>query len=357
MTERSKNRILVVIVALFSALAITTVFVCSEVLKAGIMQGLLLCFSVVIPSLFVFTAISLFIANSGILVKIGRFTEKFSIWLFGLDGQQFSCFILSLVSGYPTGARIIADLYERKQISLQKGKLMLLYSINAGPAFIVTAVGSFVLHSRSDGVRLLIAHILSSVIMALVTARFMKNNDLKQNTEPISQPQQKIFIADSFVTSVTNSAVTMLNVCSFVVIFSGLGSILSSLPIGSQPIRHIRSLLEVTVGIQGCTRKQLEETAFYLGFGGISVLCQVTSAAKALRPSFLKLLFSRLIHGSLSAAVIYVLEKLFPRYLATVSFGNPVSKGSITTSPIASIALIFLSIVLICFVGRKKVLK
>lgn len=342
--------------AVLSAVVLTTVFMVfkyTDALKSGIRQGLYLCGYVVIPSLFVFTAISLFISSSGLAFFFGKFLEPLSSKLFALDGEQFSCFILSLLSGYPTGARLISNLYERGRISAQKARLMLLYCINAGPAFIVTAVGVIILNSNSDGVRLLIAHILSSIIMAAIVGIYIKNKGLFIQKRNNLAQNKRTYLSDSFVESVSSAAVSMFYICGFVILFSGIGGLVDCLPISKGVLQNIKGFLEVTVGIQNCTRKTLEKAAFLLGFGGLSVMLQVMSAAKEFKPSFFLIFLSRIVHGVLSAGIVAINNMVFPRTLQTVSLGEPIKQVTIHTSPFAAAALVFLSIVLICYVKPK----
>lgn len=339
------------ICALAAAAAGVAVFAYSPSVRNGVRDGVDLCVSSVIPSLFIFTVLAVFVFSSGLAALAGRLVEPVFKRLFGLSGEQSAVMLLSFVSGYPVGARLIASMYDRGGISLFKGRLMLLYCVNAGPAFIVTAVGAAVLGSASDGVRLLISHLSASTVMAAALGFIIKR---KEGTDvrlvrAEKSAGDKVCLSDVFVSSVSDASVTMLSICAFVVLFSGIGGMVEALPVSKAAIRTVRGLLEVTVGLQDCTRGELGRAAFLLGFGGISVLFQVTSAARSLRPSAALLLLSRVIHGTLSWVIVSIAERAFPRSLETVSAGAPVLGGALHTSPPAAAALILLSVVLIIY--------
>ncbi len=333
-----------------SAVAVC-VLIFSKNIRQGVAFGLSLCAERVIPSLFLFTAVSLFISYSGSGAVLGRLLSPVTRLLFGLEGDTATAWILSTVSGYPVGAKLIGRLFENGSISRAKALKTLMFSINAGPAFIVTAVGVGTLGSASDGRRLLVSHLLATFIMAAV-AKFLPDRIFSKETvvtakNTVQQPHT-LCVSDALVQSVSDAGRTMLTVCTFVVFFGGVGGMLSALP---QRVGNTLSrIFEVTVGVQGCTRSQLELVAFLLGFGGFSVIFQVKAAAGRLKPPLLLIFASRLVHGMLSAVIIALYEMLFPRVINTGSFGTAPDGIAVHTSPFAAAALMLLCAVLLMFI-------
>ena len=82
--------------------------------------------------------------------------------------------------------------------------------------------------------------------------------------------------------------------------------------------------------------------------GGISVIFQVVSAAKDLKPLLCTVVLSRLLHGTLSAGLIFLFEVISPRTLSTGAF-QITKTAALHTNPIASASLLLLCVVLICF--------
>ncbi|MBQ3551422.1 MAG: hypothetical protein IJA41_10655 [Clostridia bacterium] len=338
------------ILAAVGVLVAVGITVGSQAVREGVKKGLVLCADKVLPSLFLFTAVALFIAYSGIADTVGRVVSPATKALFGLDGQCATVWLLAAVSGYPVGARLINTLYENGTVTRAKALKMLTFSVNAGPAFIVTAVGSAMLESTSDGVRLLIVHLLATVILT-ATVRFLPD---RRFSPPHRQPQalKKDLcpaVSDAFVRAVGDAASTMLTVSAFVVVFSGLGGLLSYLP--QSVSRVVTMLSEVTVGLTHCTRQDLPLAAFLLGFGGISVIFQVTAAAHALQPPLRSIFLSRLAHGALSAGLIAVAEVVFPRSISTGTFGTT---AAVHTSPLAAASLVVLCLVLLSFIHNSS---
>ena len=337
---RFKSVFLAILVAVLSVLII--------VLPSGAIgakKGLTLCFSTIVPSLFLFCALSLFAAYSGVAKTLGKPLSPISKALFGLNGEEFSIFLLSLFSGYPVGAKLLSKTYENGGAGRKKALLMLGFCINAGPAFIVIAVGQIMLGSKADGYRLLLAHILSSFLLALFLSPFLKRNWEEENRLPETQ---RSALPDCFVKSVSDAANSIISVCAFVVLFSALGEIVSSLPLPISIAKWVRSLLEITVGINALNRKHLSLIAFLLGFSGVSVQFQAMAAAKNLEPRYSFIVLSRTIHGVLSSVWIEIMEKLWPRSLKTSVPPGSVS-AALSGDVSASVALVLMGVVLAAF--------
>lgn len=340
---------------LISSLFAGLILLFSDAARLGVLNGLKLCVSTIIPSLFLFTAVMLFVASSGVLRKMVRYIDPLSKFIFNLSGEQTAVMLMSFAAGYPVGARLTAELYDNGKVSKETATRMLDFCINAGPAFILLAVGEVTLGSRADGVRLLFAHILSSLLTAIISGQIIKIYDKKDSQKTncnINIPDKSI--SDAFVDSVSAAAMTMLSVSAFVVLFSGIGEIIGSLALPVKIRIFLRSALEVTVGINFCTRATLTHAAFLLGFSGISVIFQVIATAKSFKPNPLRILLLRVWHGAFSAFIIFILEKLYPRNIETVLLGKPASGAMLYGSPVAAIALMFLGIVLICSTGKTK---
>lgn len=332
--------------------AIAAVLLFSNDLRQGVKVGLSLCVQTVIPSLFLFTAAALFITRSGIALSFGRLISPITRFLFGLKGEKATVMLMSAVAGYPVGAKLVDSLYTEGRISHADALKMLTFCVNAGPAFIVTAVGESVLGSRNDGWRLLAAHLAATCIIA-AAVRFIPDcvfsrQDRKGSSDEKSQ--NSTAISDIFVTSVAEAGSTMLNVCFFVVFFAGVSGGMSAF--GAKWATYTGKFLEVTNGISDCTRGQLTIVAFLLGFGGLSVMFQVLSAAKNCRLPFWLLLCSRLLHGALSAGIIAIAEIIFPRTLETGSFNTGATTAAMGSDPAGAIALMLLCAVLLVFVQR-----
>ena len=83
-----------------------------------------------------------YITDSGLAEKIGRHLSWLTKPLFGLDGCFASAIILSLVGGYPVGAKTVNSLYKKGAASESECKRAGLFLVCSGPGFLVNFIGA-----------------------------------------------------------------------------------------------------------------------------------------------------------------------------------------------------------------------
>lgn len=326
------------------------IFIKPDEIKGGVRDGLLLCAEIIIPSLFPFTIISLFLFKSGIIQFLGKLISPITKQLFHLDENTIGIVFLSFISGYPVGARLINELYENKCISLKKAETMLYYSVNGGPAFIVIAIGCGLLNNEKLGFILLSAHILSAIIICFTVARF----ESKEESTPSNFKKEKVMSA--FVNSVADSTSTMFAICSWVVIFSVINVIIDIFCKGIELNVFLSSIFEVTNGIKKLsTVGTVPAISFALGFAGFSVHMQVLSSFKTLRISMIPFLIFRAINGLLSAIICSIILHFFPIARQTFSSFNETAVASNSCSIPLFFALILTSVSFMMFYKSDRI--
>lgn len=295
-------------------------------------DGLLLCFNVIIPSLFPFFVLSSLVVELGFAGYFGRVLERVMRPLFRVPGGCASALALGLIGGYPVGAQTAVALYEKGMCSKTEAERLLAFCNNSGPAFIVGVVGAGIFDSSRVGILLYLAHMTAAVCVGVVF-RFYKRRE--QELPAISRmPFQAKRLSAAFTDSIKNSFFSILNICAFVVFFTVLirmltisgvfqsvaGRIDSFLPdrMGeSWGERLLIGLLEVSSGVcslsgEGRFAGKLAMAAFMLGWGGLSVHCQVLSFAGTSGVPMRTYWVGKLLHGGLSALLVRVLAEIIP---------------------------------------------
>lgn len=312
----------------------------------GAINGLLVCSEVIIPSLFPFTVLALFLFNSGFTSFLEKGLNKPAKLFFRMSGKNLIIFLVSFIGGFPVGARLIEEEYKSGFIDKKQGENMLAFCVNSGPAFIIIGVGSSILNCKELGVMLFISNFLASCIIAFVL-RFQNEKCFTVETKKSKEQP----ISDVFVESTAKASSSIIGICGFVILFSTLIEVLKTLPILNSIKNVLCSLLEITNGTIICD-KNIYLIAFLLGFGGICVHFQILSVTKNLKPNYLKFLIFRCIHGVLTAIILFISLKINPVVLPTIS-GNVNFSGSVS-----SISLPFAaSLVLLCTVFLQSLRK
>ena len=245
-----------------------------------------------------------------------------------------------MLGGYPIGAKMLSDLNGKDPAYKEHIKKALPYFVNAGPAFIVIAVGKGILKSVKIGYMLLAAHCIASIICALIfIPRIIIMN--RKNDNEISG----ISAADNFVLSVKNASGAVLSICSYVVIFSVINKYLISFCGSFGAIKPLIYVTEITTAVN--STKNIYLISFLLGFSGFSVIAQVYSVAGNVKAPLFKFIAVRTMHGILSAILMKVFLNLFNVTVTAMSAGTngintpAVNDGALGFS-LAIMALLFI---------------
>jgi len=281
-----------------------------EVSRA-VRDGLSLCTDTLLPTLFPFLVLSGFLIKSGLAAPLGRILEPIMQPLFHLPGVCSSAFLLGLVGGYPTGAKTALALYRSGQCSRREAEQTLAFCNNCGPGFLLGSIGFGVFGSLSCGVLLFFTHALAAVLTGILLAapHPISLSTGKTSTEKPSMPA-------AFVASVTESMQAFLNLSAFVLCFaaitclaqlSGLISALAVLLPFSQENStcFLLGLLEMSTGTlqlsHGTAAEQMILTSAIVGWGGLSVHCQVLSLMEDTELSPSLYFKGKALHALLSA--------------------------------------------------------
>ncbi len=309
----------------------------------GIKKGMALCSDSVIPSLFIFTIICIFMVSAELL-KNNKIVDFISLIIFGTKGEIGAITLLSLVSGYPVGGALINELYLSRKINRESAQKMLCYCINAGPAFVIGIIGNKLYNSHEIGTIILI----SSLFSAIISARILNT---KTSTLPSTLVTNgEVDYIGTFIRAVNVSVKNMAAVCGWVLVSSAIIEVISK----AKSLKFIGCLLEVTAGtVTAAQNYSIYFVAFLVGFGGISVHLQAMSAAKDILPSYPKIFLWKTLQGALTALFTYILLKIFPQYLSVSNsikaFNPTASEGNVFT---AAVTIIFIMCTII-FANQK----
>lgn len=330
----------------FILLIIVLIILFPDISKSGVTRGLILSSNVIVPSLFPFMVCVIMLIKAGIKVE-NKHINTIIYKLFGHNFSMFFTFLFSMLGGYPTGGKMIGEMYKKGLINQKSANIMLTYCVNAGPAFIISVAGG-VFASKMLGIILLFSQILSSIFIALVSSKKLKKQVLK-----VAKPNDIAFdLSNCLVESVRDATESILNICSFVILFSALTSYFDYFFGNVTIIKNISMLFEVTSAIY--KTKNIYFISFLLGFSGVSVWCQIFSISKNIKINKVQFIVGRILHGLISLIVTKSFLKIFK--VKTPTFYNNVSfKTSYLYSDVALLfAIGLMLIVLMIYIYTKN---
>ena len=289
----------------------------SPLASQGARGGLVLCGQVIIPTLFPFLALGNLFAQ-----LISKRPEQRKNTLRARTMQHLlrqppaalGVMFLGFLGGYPAGAKTAAQLMEHGALTKAQAQRLQLFCVNAGPAYLLGAVGSALLGSRQAGLLLFVSLTAAGLVMAFLSRFWDAPEAEEDGLVPIASPI-KVSNDAGILSAVAQATAATMGICAWVVLFSALCALLHLLPHAMWPaIPSLNVFLEVSSGTAAIIRKgtALPVLCAALGWGGLSVHCQILADLRKTGLPLRVFFTSRLMHGTLAAAICWQLGSRFP---------------------------------------------
>ena len=250
------------------------------------------------------------------------------------------------------GAICVSSLYEKGELSKNEAEMLLAYSNNAGPVFIISAIGVSLLSNYKTGVILYLIHITTSLFYGLILKYFKKENS-SRFLYP-SRDEKNEYLLD-LGNTITKTIESTFKICGFIVIFS---VITSAIP-DSVFKPYITAFLEISAGIKEISIKEntftLPLISAFLSFSGVSVMAQVSAVTKGL--SLKHYIIGKSIQACLSFLFTYIIMLIFPEVLPVFSpdttlFYHIPTERELIYSSLITIIFGVLAILLLGLIGK-----
>ncbi len=332
--EKVKTNFIVVslkkyIVSILSIIFIITLILYSKTNMEAAKEGLTLWATSVLPSLFPFFVATEILCNTNVVYLAGKFFSKIVKKIFNVPGEGAVALIMGIISGYPTGAKIVVNFKNNNICTQEEAERLLAFTNNSGPLFIMGTVGISLFGSIKIGYILLITHVISSLIVGYIFRNWKKDYVHSELFSKKEESQKAISLRDLgeiLGNSIKKSIGVILNIGGFIVIFSVILSILEEAGffniIGNIcnifniqkdiGISLISGIIELTNGVKkvsllGISKLNIIVAGFLLGFGGISVLFQVYSIVSKEGISIKPYFYGKLLQGIISAILLGII--------------------------------------------------
>ncbi len=274
------------ILMIFSLIVILIIIINPKTYINSTINASIIFLNNVFPSLFPFFVFTKIINNLTPEIKVldGVVNKVFKV-----NGKYGYIVALSFLSGYPIGAKLVANAYSEKRITYNDSvKLLSLCSLS-GPMFIVGSIGIGVFSSIKIGYLLLLCHYIGAILNGLI---YSQKSSL-ENASILEFKKENKSLADSMYDSI----ISIFLVGGFIIISSILIDILNNTKI-FEKITYIickipflndkenivnaflNGLIEITRGIidlsstNASLKIQFVITSFLIAFSGVSIFMQ-----------------------------------------------------------------------------------
>lgn len=254
------------IITLITDTALTMLFVFllifPEYASDGTREALSFCATTLVPSLFIYMVLAKIVIT---LPMTDRIAKRIGVAPVAL--------ITGMLCGAPIGAKNALALYESSRIDKKYAEYLCSFTNNASISFVIGFVGAELFDDTALGVRLFLYQLAASLVTAAVMKYVIYGREKLPRTEILNC--KKVGLRDA----VTDSALTMLNICACAVFFIVAGNAVSA-ALRLTPIVNavFKSVLEFSSGCAAASKigaLALPVTAFSIGFNGLSVALQV----------------------------------------------------------------------------------
>ena len=273
-----------------------------------------------VPTLFPFFVLTRLFSSTGVINDFTKIFAKPFKKLYNCPPISSYIFLMSIITGYPVGAKLTSDCYDNGTLNKSEAIKTLSFCSNSGPMFILGSVAIGMFLNAKMGIIIYISHIFGSLLNGLIYRNIGKT---EQNSKPtLNTSQNDINLSESISSSISSIMLIGGVICfTFVIIeivtssliFKQIINTISFTGLNTNLINSIFSgVFEIT---QGCLLLSSLPYSFntltllctfIISFGGISTLLQATAFTRKIIHTKLFIL-QKLTHSAIASIICFVI--------------------------------------------------
>lgn len=292
-----------------------------EIIISYALMGTNLFFYKVFPSLFPFIVLcNLIISFNGIEIY-SKIIGNILTWPFRISKRSSLVIIISILCGYPLGAKYSALLYSRGEIDYPSYNKLINIASNPSPFFVILSVGYSMLQNIYYGYILIISCYLSCLFMGICIKGMGKDI-----YSPVIKNSNNF--GEALTESINNGISSCLMILSYITLFSVIIGIIKSSKYINTAFIIISNITNINKNIifslfsgiiemtNGCSLisnlncsilPKLMLLSFILSFSSFSIILQVNSFIYKTNFPLKKYAARKFMQGLLSSLITYVI--------------------------------------------------
>lgn len=325
--KTNKKQLLIKIsVSLFIIFLICLIVVFPSVCINSIYTGLSVWAKSVLPSLLPFMFFTKILTDLDFVATITNKLSKITKKLFNAPSISGYIFLMSIISGYPVGAKLISEFYTAGIISQKQANKLTTFCSTSGPLFIIGSVGTAMFLNKTLGYIMFVSHILGSILNGI-----MYRNLYKDNFECKFDNKSQTSLDQILPNSMSSSITSVLIVGGYIAVFFLIIDLINKLNILA-PLNSLFAFILSPLGInyniasaitsgiieisKGCfMMSQLNLSlpligtiaSFLIGFGGISIIFQSITFLSKCKINYKFYVLQKFTHALISAVFTFLL--------------------------------------------------
>ena len=263
-----------------------------------------------LPALFPFFIVSDILINYDVIKYFPKVIRNSIKYLFNVSDNGLVIIILSMLSGFPSNARNIKNMYLDKKITKEEGEHLLYFTHFSNPMFILGTI-PLILNSNKISKYILISHYLANIILGICLRKYNRVND--SNTSNYKEDKHNFGLV--LTTSIRKSLDSVLSILGTLTVFLIISTLLINFfNLDNTSSLLIKSILELTSGLKELGSYNLLDkylliiSSCILSFGGLSVHMQVINELVDTDISYKNYFIGRILQVVLSLGISYLIS-------------------------------------------------
>ncbi len=263
-----------------------------------------------LPALFPFFIVSDILINYDVIKYFPKVIRNSIKYLFNVSDNGLVIILLSMLSGFPSNARNIKNMYLDKKITKEEGEHLLYFTHFSNPMFILGTI-PLILNSNKISKYILISHYLANIILGICLRKYNRVND--SNTSNYKEDKHNFGLV--LTISIRKSLDSVLGILGTLTVFLIISTLLINFfNLDNTSSLLVKSILELTSGLKELGSYNLLDkylliiSSCILSFGGLSVHMQVINELVDTDISYKNYFIGRILQVVLSLEISYLIS-------------------------------------------------
>ncbi len=258
------------------------------------------------PSIFPFFVLSFLFINMGYPLILNKYFKNITSKVFHLSENTTFILLMSIISGFPSGAKYIVKDYNNNYITKEEGNQLLLFTHFANPLFVLGTCG-ILLSSKKLAYKILICQLLANIILGILVRP--KEITISKEKEVVFTTPSLISILPDAINEAMEVLIFMLGSITIFQFFTNCFLLFTNESVLFKTI--FTGIMDLTSGISlvpnlsiSIELKALLMLVF-ITFGSLSVHLQVINAIKSTDLSYINFLIGRILE-TIIAVILFI---------------------------------------------------
>ncbi len=273
-------------------------------------QSIYLWFNYLLPTIFIFFTLTDILNNYNFPYYLEKVFGKIIYKVYRLPTCTIYTIIMSMTSGFPGNSKLIKEQLDNNLIDSYTATRLLTMTHFSNPLFILYTIGNSFLHNKKIGMIILLVHFITNFFIGFIF-RNIFNVDIPNKKSVFKTPLSFMSILKNSINTTINIS---LNVLGIIIFFSFITTTINHyLNLNIYSHTFLNGILEITNGLKLLSNLNINIitkstlATFFISFGGLSIHMQIMSILNKYHINYLIYLLSRIIHGTISALIVYII--------------------------------------------------